>query len=174
MKREQKDQLINSLAEELKDGRNFYITDISTLTVDKTNQLRRLCFNKGVSVKVVKNSLIQKALEKTGADYSQIFSVLKGSSALMFSEITNMPAKAIKEFRKDNSKPVLKAAYIESSFYIGDNQLDTLSSLKSKNELIAEIVMLLQSPAKNVLGALQSGRTKISGIVKTLSERKES
>lgn len=173
MKKEEKDKIIDVLAEQLSAYKNFYITDTSNLTVATTNQLRRLCFNKGVKMKVAKNTLIKKALEKAGSNYEGLFEVLKGSSTILFAEGGNVPAKLIKEFRKKNDKPILKGAFIESSVYVGDNQLDALANLKTKNELIGDIIALLQSPAKNVISALQSSGGKLAGIVKTLSERSE-
>jgi large subunit ribosomal protein L10 len=135
--------------------------------------LRRSCFKQGVKLITVKNTLFQKALEKSGRDYSEIFGSLKGSTAVMFTDTANVPAKLIKDFRRTSDRPILKAAYIEEAFYFGDNQLDALVSIKSKNELIGDIIGLLQSPAKNVVSALKSGGGKIAGIVKTLSERPE-
>jgi len=175
MTKEEKNTIIDGIAEMLGKYSNIYITDTAALTVEKTNQLRRLCFSKGVTMMVAKNSLIQKAMEKSGESYQPIFNSLKGTTALMFCETSNVPAKLIKEFRKKgNEKPLLKGAYIDTAIFIGDNQLDALSTLKSKNELIGEIISLLQSPAKNVIGALQSsGGDKIAGLVKTLSERPE-
>lgn len=173
MKREEKDEIINSLTEQLASFNNFYITDISSLTVEKANKLRRICFSKGVKLKVAKNTLIKKAMEKSGNTYESVFSALKGTSAIMFSEMGNVPAKIIKEFRRESDKPILKAAYIDSSVFIGDNQLDNLYNLKSKNELIGEIIGLLQFPAKNVISALQSGKNTLAGIVKTLSDKPE-
>lgn len=173
MNKAEKNQMIDVLVEEINQNPNFYLTDISNLTVQKTNELRGLCFKKGIRLKVVKNTLLKKALEKTGRDYSDLFPVLAGSTSIMFAEAGNVPAKLIQEFRKTNDKPILKAAYVEECIYIGDNQLDTLVSIKSKNELIGDIIGLLQSPAKNVISALQSGGNKLSGIVKTLSERPE-
>jgi len=173
MKREEKDVIIGEIAELLTQYPNVYVTDTSTLTVEKTNQLRRLCFSKGVKMLVAKNTLIRKAMEKKdGESYNDIFKSLKGTSALMFCETGNVPAKLIKEFRKAGSdKPLLKGAYIDTAIFLGDNQLDTLSAIKSKNELIGDIIALLQSPAKNVVSALQSSGGKLAGIVKTLSER---
>lgn len=171
MKREEKDQIINSIVDNLSKYSNFYITDISNLTVEKTNQLRRLCFEKNVKINVAKNKLIRKALERMEGDYSPMFAALKGSSAIMYSETGNTPAKLIKEFRKTSDRPVLKGAWIDSSVFIGDNNVDALVSLKSKAELIADVIALLQSPAKNVISALQSGGQKLSGILKTLEER---
>jgi len=173
MKREEKDVIIGEIAELLTQYPNVYVTDTSTLTVEKTNQLRRLCFSKGVKMLVAKNTLIRKAMEKKdGESYNDIFKSLKGTSALMFCETGNVPAKLIKEFRKAGSdRPLLKGAYIDTAIFLGDNQLDTLSAIKSKNELIGDIIALLQSPAKNVVSALQSSGGKLAGIVKTLSER---
>jgi len=173
MKKEEKDGVIDALVEKMNTTKNFYLTDISELTVEKTNNLRRICFKKDIELKVVKNTLLKKALEKMENDYSPLFEVLKGSTSVMFTESVNEPAKLIKEFRKTSDKPILKAAYVEESFYIGDNQIDTLVSIKTKDEVIGEIIGLLQSPAKNVVSALQSGGGKLAGLVKTLSERPE-
>ena len=174
MKREGKDKIINDLSQKLSTSDHIYITDISDLTVEKTNQLRRMCFNKGIFLQVAKNTMIRKAMEKIGDKYTPLFDSLKGSSSVMFCETANMPAKVIQEFRmKGNTKPILKAAFVESSVYIGDNQLNVLADLKSKNELIADVIAILQSPAKNVIGALQSGKNKLAGIVKKLSEKPE-
>ena len=174
MKKEEKVVIIGQITELLNKYPNVYITDTSALTVAKTNQLRRLCFNQGVKMLVAKNSLIQKAMEKNNAEaYNGIFDALKGTSALMFSEIGNVPAKLIKDFRKKNAKPILKGAYIDTSIFLGDNQLDTLALIKSKNELVGDIIALLQSPAKNVISALKSSGGKLAGIIKTLSERPE-
>jgi large subunit ribosomal protein L10 len=173
MRKEEKNQIIDSITEKLNNNPNFYLTDISSLTVFKTNSLRKSCYNKGVELVSVKNTLLRKAMENTGRDYSGMFDTLKGSTAIMFAEGANVPAKLIKEFRRTSDKPVLKAAFIEESIYIGDNLLDTLVSLKSKNELIGDIIGLLQSPAKNVISALKSGGNTIAGIVKTLQDRPE-
>jgi large subunit ribosomal protein L10 len=171
MKREEKEEIIGSLVEDLSKYSNFYITDISNLTVEKTNQLRRLCFNRNIKINVAKNSLIKKALERMDGDYSAIYESLKGSSAIMYSDTGNAPARVIKDFRRTSDKPVLKGAWIDSAVFIGDTNVDTLTTLKSKNELIGDIIGLLQSPAKNVISALQSGGQKLSGILKTLEER---
>jgi large subunit ribosomal protein L10 len=174
MKREEKDVIIGEIAELLNKYPNVYITDTSALTVAKTNQLRRVCFAQGVKMLVAKNSLIQKAMEKNDAEsFEGIFSALTGTSALMFSEVGNVPAKVIKEFRRKNDKPLLKGAYIDTAIFLGDNQLETLAAIKSKNELIGEIIGLLQSPAKNVISGLKSSGGKLAGILKTLSERPE-
>jgi len=172
MKKEEKSQVIDSLVAELASNGHFYLTDVDSLTAEKTSALRRMCFNKNIKMLVVKNSLLQKAMERSaGKDYQPLYASLKGSTAVMFSEVGNEPAKLIKEFRKGSEKPLLKAAFVEECVYIGDNQLDVLVSIKSKNELIGDIIGLLQSPAKNVVSALQSGKGKLAGIVKTLSER---
>ncbi len=174
MKKEEKVVIISQITELLNKYPNVYITDTSALTVAKTNQLRRICFTQGVKMLVAKNSLIQKAMEKNNAEaYSGIFEALKGTSALMFSEVGNVPAKLIKDFRKKNPKPLIKGAYIDTAIFLGDNQLDILASIKSKNELVGEIISLLQSPAKNVISGLKSSGGKLAGILKTLSERPE-
>lgn len=174
MKKEEKSLVIDSLVEQLANNSHFYLTDVASLTAEKTSQLRRLCFNKQIKMLVVKNSLLKKAMERsTSKDYQPLLGSLKGSTAILFSEVANEPAKVIKEFRKKNDKPVLKAAYVEESAYIGDNQLDVLASMKSKNEVIGDIIFLLQSPAKNVISGLKASSGKLAGIVKTLSDRKE-
>jgi large subunit ribosomal protein L10 len=173
MKKEEKDGVIDALVEKMTATKNFYLTDISSLTVEKTNNLRRTCFKKNIELKMVKNTLLRKAFERMETDYSPLFDVLKGSTSVMFTDTVNEPAKLIKEFRKTSDKPILKAAFVEESFYIGDNQIDALIAIKTKNEVIGDIIGLLQSPAKNVVSALQSGGGKIAGIVKTLSERPE-
>jgi len=173
MTRQEKDQFIDSIAEKLKASKNLYLADISGLTVSDSNELRRLCFNKGVEVQVVKNTLLRKAREKVERNYEESYECLVGNTALMTSERGSVPAKVIKEFRKKHDKPVLKAAFIEESFYLGDEQVKELASLKSKDELIGEIIDLLQSPAKNVISALQSGGNNLSGILTTLADRPE-
>lgn len=171
MKKEQKSQLIDNLAEQISQSNYLYITDISDLNSVDTSKLRRLCFRRNIKLIVTKNTLLKKAMEKTGRDYSELYPVLKGSTSIMLAEINNMPAKLIKEFRANSPKPILKGAYVEESFYIGDDQLDALINIKSKNELIGEIIGILQSPVQNVLSALQSGGSNLSGILKTLSEK---
>jgi len=173
MTKEEKRVAIENLTEQFASSNIFYITDSSTLTVAQINKLRRICFEKGVQFTVAKNTLIRKALEANEGDYTELYDSLKGPSALMFSEVSNLPAKIIKDFRKGSEKPVLKAAYIDSDVFIGEESLETLSTLKSKEELIGEIIGLLQSPAKNVISALQSGGQKLSGILKTLSDKPE-
>jgi len=173
MRKEDKNQIIEELVDKLTESRNFYLTDISDLTAAKSSALRRSCFDKNIGLLVVKNTLLRKALERIEGDFTPIFDSLKGSTSIMVSESVNDPAKLIKEFRKKNDRPILKAAFVQESFYIGDNQLDALISIKSKEEVIGDIIGLLQSPAKNVISALQSGGQKISGILKTLGERAE-
>jgi large subunit ribosomal protein L10 len=171
MNKEEKHDLVLALSEQMKEYGNFYITDTSDLTVAKINSIRRQCFESDITMKVAKNSLIKKAMEAAGGDYTAMFDVLKGSSSILFSKSATAPAKLIKKLRKQGSKPVLKAAYIDSAIFVGDNQLDTLIKLKSKEQLIGEIIGLLQSPAKNVVSALQSGGNTLAGLVKTLQER---
>ena len=174
MRKEQKDQLINSLCEEVKAFPNLYIADIGGLNSVQTSKLRRAAFRKEIKLEVVKNTLLIKALEKTGHDYSELFQVIKGETAIMLSNTNNAPAKLIKDFRaaeKNAAKPVLTGAYVEESFYIGHEHLDELVNIKSKNELIADVVALLQSPVKNVLSQLQSAGNTITGVLKTLEER---
>lgn len=171
MKKEEKHEIVLDLKEKLTTHNNFYITDTSNLTVAQVNVIRRKCFEKGITMQVAKNTLIRKAMEATGNDYSELFGILKGTSTIMFSEVGNAPAKLIKEVRKTSDKPTLKAAYIDSAVFIGDKQLDALTQLKSKNELIGEIITLLQSPAKNVVSGLKSSGGKLAGILKTLEER---
>lgn len=172
MRKEEKHEVVSALAEQMKEYGNFYITDTSNLSVAKINNIRRKCFENEIGIQVVKNTLIKKALEQLDSgDVTPLFDVLKGSSSLMFSTSGNAPAKLIKALRKEGEKPVLKAAYIDFTAFIGDNQLDALVNLKSREELIGDIIGLLQSPAKNVVSALQSGGNKLAGIVKTLQER---
>jgi large subunit ribosomal protein L10 len=174
MKKEEKSQVIDSLVEQLENNSHFYLTDVSSLTAEKTSALRRLCYDKKIKMLVVKNTLLKKAMER-GAEkgYEPLIATLKGSTAILFSEVGSDPAKLIKEFRKASDKPVLKSAFVEQCVYIGDDQLDVLASIKSKNELIGDIIGLLQSPAKNVVSALKSSGGKLAGIVKTLSEKPE-
>lgn len=171
MRREEKSDIINSLAETLKEYSHFYLTDTAQLNAADTSDLRRKCFENQIKLVVVKNTLLKRALEQAGLEYGELVSVLKGSTAVMFSNNGNTPAKLIKEFRKSHPKPLLKGAFIEESVYVGDNLLDTLVALKSREELIADIIMLLQSPAKNVISALQSGGSKIHGVLETLSKK---
>ena len=172
MTREEKSQVIQDLTQTLADNNNIYLADISGLNAETTSNLRRACFKAGVKLSVVKNTLLAKAMEASDQDFGELPSVLKGNTSLMLAESANAPAKLIKEFRKKTKdRPLLKGAFAEESVYIGDDQLDALVDIKSREELIGEIIGLLQSPAKNVVSALQSGGNKLSGIVKTLSER---
>jgi large subunit ribosomal protein L10 len=173
MRKEDKKVLIDSILSELKACPNFYLTDVSDLNAEKTSQLRRQCFNSGVKMIVVKNALLHKAMMQMEKDYDSLYDVLKGSTALMLCETGNAPAKLIKNFRKTNDRPILKGAFIEECCYIGDDMLDALCSVKSKNDLIADVIALLQSPMKNIISGLQSGGHKLSGILETLSERPE-
>lgn len=171
MKKEEKDQLISSLEATLSDNPHIYLTDISGLDAENTSKLRRLAFKNGIKLVVVKNTLLKRAMVQSNKDLEPLFEVLKGGTSLMLSEVGNAPAKMIKQFRKESDKPILKGAYVEESIYIGDNELDMLVSIKSKDELLGDLIALLQSPAKNVVSALQSGGSTIAGLVKTLSER---
>ncbi|MFD2873836.1 50S ribosomal protein L10 [Mucilaginibacter ximonensis] len=171
MNKEEKHDLVLALTEQMKEYGNFYITDTSNLTVAKINDIRRKCFESDIKIQVAKNSLIKKAMEAAGGEFTEIYDVLKGSSSILFSKSATAPAKLIKQLRKTGDKPVLKAAYIDSAVFIGDNQIDALTKLKSKEQLIGEIIGLLQSPAKNVISALQSGGNTLAGLVKTLQER---
>lgn len=172
MNKEEKHDLVIALADQMKEYGNFYITDTSNLTVAKINNIRRKCFESDITIQVAKNSLIKKAMEASEGDFTAIYDVLKGSSSILFSKSATAPAKLIKQLRKSGSeKPIIKAAYIDSAIFIGDNQLDTLINLKSKEQLIGEVIGLLQSPAKNVVSALQSGGNILAGVVKTLQER---
>ncbi|MEQ8702314.1 MAG: 50S ribosomal protein L10 [Phaeodactylibacter sp.] len=173
MTRAEKTATIEALKEKLSEVEHFYLADSSTLTVEQINKFRGMCFEKGVEMKVVKNTLIQKALEAAPEEknYEELYQALKGHTAILFTEVANVPAKLIKEFRADGEKPALKAAYIESDVYIGDDKLEALASLKSKEDLLAEVIALLQSPAKNVISSLKSGGQTLSGLLKTLEER---
>ena len=171
MKREDKNKIIENLTDTISNAKHFYLTDISDLDAETTSKLRRACFDKQISLVVVKNTLLKKALQRFEGKFEDLYEALEKSTSVMFAEINNSPAKLIKEFRKNYPKPLLKAAFVEESVYIGDDQLDALSGIKSKEELIGDLVLLLQSPARNVLSALQSGSSKLAGIVKTLSEK---
>jgi large subunit ribosomal protein L10 len=171
MNREEKSQVIEDLTAQFADNANIYVADISGLNAGDTSDLRRACFKANVSLSVVKNTLLAKAMEASDKDFGDMPSILKGNSSIMFSETGNAPAKVIKTFRKKAKLPLLKGAYVEESVFIGDEQLDVLVDIKSKEELIGEIVGLLQSPAKNVVSALKSSGGKLAGILKTLSEK---
>ena len=171
MTREEKNNMINSIKSELDNSSNIYLTDCSGLNADLTSKLRRACFKSNIKLSVVKNTLLVKAMEEVEKDFGELKSVLKGNTALMYSEVGNAPAKVIKNFRKKSEKPILKGAFVEESIYLGDDMLDSLVDIKSKEELIGDIIMLLQSPAKNVISALSSSGGKLSGILQTLSNK---
>jgi len=177
MNKQEKNKKVEELTTLLNENKNFYLADTSTITGIKINAFRRICFEKNVNISVVKNTLLRKAMEKSenAEVFTQLHDTLVGNTAILWASQPSDPARVIKQFRADdtNTKPLLKGAFIEESIYLGDESLDALSALKTKNELIADIIALLQSPAKNVIGALQSGGQKLSGIVKTLSERPE-
>lgn len=173
MTRTEKSATIELLKEKFSNTEHFYITNASTLTVEKVNELRAMLFEKGIEMQVVKNTLARKALEALPEDknYSEVFDALKGPTALLFTTVANAPAKVIKEFRDKDEYPILKAAYIDSSVYLGDDQLTALSKLKSKEELLGELIGLLQSPMSNLMGSLQSGGNTIMSLLKTLEEK---
>tara|TARA_B100001250_G_scaffold406613_1_gene425976 strand:+ start:3226 stop:3747 length:522 start_codon:yes stop_codon:yes gene_type:complete len=173
MNKQEKNEMIATIDGMLNDNTNFYLADISGLTAEESSALRRLCFKREVTLKVVKNTLLKKAFDKNEIDFSELDSVLVGNTSIMQSDAANSAAKVIKEFRKKNDKPILKAAYLEESLYIGDENLSTLAALKSKNELIGDIITILQSPAKNVVTSLQSAGNKLSGIIKALEQREK-
>ena len=172
MRKEDKSTVIEQIASTLKEYSHFYLAETAALNAEKTSALRRECFKQDIKLLVVKNALLHKAMESLDTDYTPLYDCLKGSTAVMFTNTGNAPAKLIKEFRKSTSDLLnFKAAYVEESFYIGADQLDALVAIKSKNELIADVIALLQSPAKNVVSALQSGGSKLHGVLQTLSER---
>ena len=171
MRKEEKNAIIEQIVATIQEYGNFYITDIATLNADKTSNLRRMCSKQEVKLMVVKNTLLERALESIDGDFSELYSTLKGNTALMLSTTASGPAKLIKEFAKGTDIPKLKAAYVQESVYVGAENLDALVSIKSKNELIGDVIALLQSPAKNVISALQSGGQTIHGVLKTLEER---
>ena len=173
MTREEKKQAIEDLTVELSEVKNLYLTDIAGLNSAETSALRRLCFKSNVKLSVVKNTLLSKAMEASKRDFGDLKDILKGNTSLMFSEVGNAPAKIIKDFRKESEKPSLKGAFVEESIYIGDDQIPVLVSLKSKEEVIGEIISLLQSPTKKIISSLKSGGGKISGILKTLSNKNQ-
>jgi large subunit ribosomal protein L10 len=171
MKREDKSALIDSLIEQLNSSTHFYLADVSEMNAQDTSALRRECFKKDIKMQVVKNTLLKKALEKSGKQAQEIYPALVNNTSIMFCEVGNGPAKLIKEFRKTHKKPLFKAAYVEETCYLGEELLDTLVNIKSREELIGDIILLLQSPAKNVISALQSGGQKLSGVLETLSKK---
>lgn len=171
MTREEKATVIQDLTAQLGDNPTIYLADISGLDAGTTSDLRRACFKANIKLAVVKNTLLEKAMEASDKEFGDLPEVLKGSTSLMLAEAGNAPAKLIKNFRKKSDKPLLKGAFIEEAIYIGDDNLDTLVNIKSREELIGDIVGLLQSPAKNVISGLKSGGGKLAGILKTLSEK---
>jgi len=171
MTREQKAQVIADLTDVLAGVKNLYLTDTEGLNAAQTSALRRACFKANIKLSVVKNTLLAKAMEASDKDFGALKDILKGNTSLMIADAGNVPAKVIKDFRKKSAKPILKGAYIEEAIYIGDDQIDALVVIKSREELIGDIITLLQSPAKNVVSALQSGGNTITGVLKTLSER---
>ncbi len=173
MRREEKNAIIDNLAERLNEFSHFYLTDTAQLNAADTSDLRRKCFENDIKLVVVKNTLLKRALEQSNGNFDELYPVLTGTTSIMFAQTGNSPAKLIKEFRKRHDKPVLKGAYVQESIYLGDNMLDTLVSIKNREELIGDVIMLLQSPAKNVISALQSGGNKIHGVLETLSKREE-
>ncbi|MGJ5642296.1 50S ribosomal protein L10 [Formosa sp. S-31] len=171
MTREEKSQVIEDLTAQLAENTNIYIADISGLNAGLTSDLRRACFKADIKLAVVKNTLLEKAMEASDKDFGDLPSVLKGNTSVMYSETGNAPAKVIKAFRKKSEKPLLKGAFIEEAIYVGDDQLYALVEIKSREELIGDIIGLLQSPAKNVISALQSGGNTLTGVLKTLSQK---
>jgi large subunit ribosomal protein L10 len=171
MTREEKSQVIETLTAELSEAKTLYLTDTAGLNAKDTTALRRACFKAGIRLSVVKNTLLSKAMDASDKEFGDLKEVLKGNTSLMFSEVGNAPAKVIKDFRKKSDKPLLKGAYIEEAVYVGDDQIDFLVAIKSKEELIGDIITLLKSPANNVVSGLKSGGGKLAGIIKTLSER---
>ena len=172
MKKEEKQVMIDDLSKRLDENNIIYIADISSLDAVATSSLRRQCFAKNIKLSVVKNTLLKKAMENVqGKDLTELYDILPGPTAIMLSDTGNLPAKLIKDFRKKSDKPVLKGAFVEESIYIGDGQLNLLAEIKSKDELIGEVIGLLQSPVKNVISALNSSKGKIAGLVKTLSKK---
>ncbi|MGB5436079.1 MAG: 50S ribosomal protein L10 [Maribacter sp.] len=171
MTREEKLNVIEDLTAQLSENATIYLADISGLDATTTSNLRRACFKANVKLSVVKNTLLAKAMEASDKDFGELPGVLKGNTSLMFAEAGNGPAKLIKTFRKKSDKPLLKGAFVEEAIFVGDDKLDTLVNIKSKEEMIGEIIGLLQSPAKNVISGLKSGGGKLAGILKTLSER---
>jgi large subunit ribosomal protein L10 len=172
MTRQEKDLQISELKQLLEDNSVVYLTDASGLNSEETTNLRRACYKKDVSVRVVKNTLLRRAMEDSeGVDYSELYEVLSGQTALLLGNVGNVPAKLLKDFRRKHTMPILKAAYVEEACYLGDNQIDVLTEVMSKDELIASVIALLQSPMKNVVGALNSSGNTISGLVKALQER---
>jgi large subunit ribosomal protein L10 len=173
MKREEKDIIVNDLVDQLNNATHFYLADASELNAERTSLLRRKCFENNIKMLVVKNTLLKRALEKTEYQVEELYKVLEGPTAILFTETGNAPAKLIKEFRRTNAKPLLKGAYVEESVYIGDDQLDALVNVKSKEELLGDLIALLQSPMRTVISQLKSGNNILAGVMETLSDKKE-
>ena len=171
MNKEEKVKVVEELKGQLSDYKSIYLTDIAGLDALQTSKLRRECFNSDIKLSVVKNTFLQRAMSESENDFGELKDLLKGNTTIMLSKTGNTPAKVIKKFRKDGDKPILKGAFIQESVYIGDDKLETLANLKSKEELIGEVITILQSPSKNIITLLKSGDQKISGIIKTLSNR---
>lgn len=171
MKKEEKDQFIETLTQQLNEASTLYLADISALNADATSQLRRLCFKRDIRLQIVKNTLLKKAMERSEKDFAPLYDILKENTSLMFCQNVTEPAKVIKEFRKKHERPLLKGAYVMDMHFIGDHELDALIAIKSKEVLIGELIALLQSPVRNVISGLQSGGGKLAGILKTLSEK---
>jgi large subunit ribosomal protein L10 len=170
MNKEEKVKVVEELKGQLNGYKSIYLTDIAGLDAMQTSKLRRECFNSNVKLSVVKNTFLERAMSESETDFGELKDLLKGNTTIMLSESGNSPAKVIKKFRKDGEKPILKGAFVDEAIYIGDDQIEALFKLKSKEEVIGEIIALLQSPAKNVISALKSSSGKIAGLVKTLSE----
>jgi len=171
MKREEKEIIVNNLVEQLKASPNFYLTDTSALDAAATSLLRRKCFDNKIKMVVVKNTLLKRALEQTEYQVEELYGTLKGTTAIMFTEVANVPARMIQEFRKKFEKPLVKAAYVAESIYIGDEQLEALANIKSKEELLGDLIGLLQSPMKTVISQLKSGNNILTGVLKTLADK---
>ena len=170
MKKEDKNKIVDQIASTIKEYENFYLTDITSLNAEKTSTLRRECYKEDIKLMVVKNTLLQKAFDRLDENYSELEPILKGNTAIMFSNVANAPAKLINKYKSSNI-PALKGAYVQESFFIGSENLPQLVTIKSKSEVIGDIIGLLQSPAKNVISALQSGANTIHGVLQTLSEK---
>ena len=173
MRREEKNAIISELEEKLNQYNHFYLADISELNAADTSMLRRKCFEKEILLVVVKNTMLKKALEKFDGTFDELYSSLKNSTSVMFCDTGNTPAKLIQDFRKGHEKPILKAAFVEESIYVGENMLETLSTIKSKEELIGDVIALLQSPMNNLLSALKSGGSQLAGALQVLAEKEE-
>ncbi len=171
MKKADKGIIIDALSEKIANSSNFYLADISDLNAEATYKLRKACFEKQITLQVVKNTLLKKALEKSGKNVDELLPLLNHNTSVMFCETANAPAKLIKEMRKSSDKPILKGAYVQECVYVGDDKLEALTTIKSKEELLGDIIGLLQSPIKNVISCLQDGQNKLTGLVKALEER---